>query len=127
MLGPYDYDQKAIHHPVTRALMQKIQFQHGGTEYDTRYPEGIPTSVVITDDVGQVHDSGLIMFPTGHARNTAANLKKLLNHKFMLLGSLGVADPEALVKRLERLERKSAKDIAELYNFNIRFSGERFE
>lgn len=127
MLGPRDYDNASVMNRFTRQLMEKIGFEHGGQEYDSRYPEGIPTSVVITDDVGGTHDSGLVMFPTGHARNTAADLDALLQHKFMLLGSLGVADPEALVKRLDRLETKSAEDIAGLYDFEIRFSGERFE
>lgn len=126
MLGPRDYSQEAIHNRLTRALMEKIEFEHGGVEYDRRYPEGIPTSVIITDDTGHAHDSGLVMFPTGHARNTAANLKKLLEHKFMLLGSLGVADPEALVKRLSPLEKKSVKDVAALYDFEI-LTGGKYE
>ncbi|MFN0010354.1 MAG: MmgE/PrpD family protein [Phycisphaerales bacterium] len=119
MLGPHDYTHEAIHNTLTRALMDKIEFEHGGIEYDRRYPEGIPTSVIITDDAGSDHDSGLVMFPTGHARNTTANLAALLDHKFTLLGSLGVADPKALVKRLAGLEKKSAKQVAELYDFEI--------
>ncbi len=119
MLSPHDYSQEAIHNTLTRALMEKIEFEHGGVEYDRRYPEGIPTSVIITDDTGTAHDSGLVMFPTGHARNTTADLKALLAHKFRLLGSLGVADPAALVKRLSPLEKKSAKDLAGLYDFEI--------
>lgn len=38
----------------TRDLMAKIEFHHGGKEYDDRYPEGIPTSVVIVDSNGKV-------------------------------------------------------------------------
>ncbi|MBL8990583.1 MAG: MmgE/PrpD family protein, partial [Phycisphaerae bacterium] len=100
MLGPYDYHADAIGDRATRALMAKIEFQHGGPEYDAKYPEGIPTSMVITDDRGGVHDSGLVMFPPGHARNADADLKALLNHKFKLLGHLGVADPIGLIRRL---------------------------
>lgn len=29
--------------------MAKIQFEHGGAEYDEKYPQGIPTSVEITN------------------------------------------------------------------------------
>lgn len=47
MLGPYDYSQSAIANKVTRALMNKIDFQHGGVEYDKNYPDGIPTSILI--------------------------------------------------------------------------------
>ena len=70
MLLPDDYreDESAIFHPVTRQLMQKIVFEHGGAEYDANYPDGIPTSIVITDTAGKQHDSGLVMYPAGHAR-----------------------------------------------------------
>src|SRR5688500_15846127 len=30
MLTPHDYSPDAIYHPVTRDLMQKIDFEHGG-------------------------------------------------------------------------------------------------
>lgn len=48
MLEPIDYSQKAIVHPITRSYMEKMTFEHGGKEYDEKYPDGIPTSVVIT-------------------------------------------------------------------------------
>jgi 2-methylcitrate dehydratase len=126
MLGPYDYSAEAIHNPLTRRLMDKIHFEHGGQEYDRRYPEGIPTSVVITDDTGSDHDSGLVMFPTGHARNTTADLKALLNHKFHLLGSLASDEPAALIKRFDGLEKKSASEVATINNFELKVRG-KFE
>ena len=88
MLSPYDYkvDASAIFHPATRAAMAKIKFEHGGPEYDKRYPDGIPTSVVITTADGRSHDSGLVMYPAGHARNTTANLRDILAAKFGCLG-----------------------------------------
>lgn len=127
MLEPADYSLEAIHDPLTRRLMDKVSFQHGGPEYDSRYPEGIPASVVITDDVGHDHDSGLVMFPTGHARNTSGTLHKLLEHKFMRLGALGVSDPPALVKRFEGFDRKSVAQVAQLHAFPIAFSSQRYE
>src|SRR5207244_9539192 len=33
MLVPSDYDQAALFHPLTRALMPRIDFRHGGPEY----------------------------------------------------------------------------------------------
>lgn len=54
--------------------MDKTVFTHGGKEYDDRYPEGIPTSVKITLKNGDVLDSSLVMFPSGHARNTECDL-----------------------------------------------------
>jgi len=47
MLEPKDYGYDAIKDPFTRKLMDKIAFEHGGKEYDEKYPDGIPTSVVI--------------------------------------------------------------------------------
>ena len=74
MLSPYDYaeDERAIFNPLTRSLMKKITFEHGGPEYDRRYPDGIPTSIIITTADGKRHDTGLVMYPAGHARNTTA-------------------------------------------------------
>lgn len=121
MLSPYDYDPASINNAATRALMAKISFEHGGPDYDRRYPDGIPTSLVVTDDSGKAHDSGLVMYPAGHARNTTADLRGILDHKFRLLGALAVDehDVAALVARLSGLERKSAGDIADLYNVKI--------
>jgi 2-methylcitrate dehydratase len=64
----------AILDPATRELMAKIDFEHGGPEYDAKYPDGIPTSVVVTDTSGQTYDSGLVMYPAGHARNDDSDL-----------------------------------------------------
>lgn len=47
MLEPKDYGYEALNNPITRKIMEKISFEHGGPEYDKRYPDGIPTSVII--------------------------------------------------------------------------------
>jgi 2-methylcitrate dehydratase len=52
MLNPLNYSQLAIHDEVTRSLMSKIEFEHGGPDYDSKYPEGIPTSVQIQTKSG---------------------------------------------------------------------------
>ncbi|MBX3359475.1 MAG: MmgE/PrpD family protein [Phycisphaeraceae bacterium] len=121
MLLPHDFSHAAIMHPVTRSLMAKMTFQHGGPEYDAKYPDGIPTSMQITDDAGAVADSGLVMYPAGHARNTTADLKALLHTKWSRLGELAVGEGNAagLIKRLSGLEKKKPRDIAELYDFEI--------
>lgn len=119
MLDPYDYQvsDSAIYHPVTRSLMDKIEFLHGGAAYDEKYPEGIPTSVRIGD-----LDSGLVMFPAGHARNTTANLEEILRHKWAMLGSLafesGGAADEA-ISRLERLGSLSAEELGSVFEAPI--------
>lgn len=119
MLAPIDYGREAIVNPRTRSLMQKIEFAHGGAEYDRRYPDGIPTSVVITDAAGATHDSGLVMYPAGHARNTDAPLRSILDHKFRLLGALASDDAGAIVERLQRLESLSPGEVAALHEFDI--------
>lgn len=121
MLDPYDYQvaDSAIFHPVTRALMERIEFTHGGPEYDARYPDGIPTSIVIEESDGRRHDSGLVMYPAGHARNTMADLKGILAHKFGLLGGLASADPQSLVARLEALPTLDAEGVRRLWDFEI--------
>lgn len=47
MLEPKDYGHDAIYDKDTRNFMEKITFEHGGSDYDAKYPEGIPSSVVI--------------------------------------------------------------------------------
>jgi hypothetical protein len=48
MLVPEDYSKQAIRNAKTRTLIDKITFEHGGKEYDDRYPDGIhPHSLVL--------------------------------------------------------------------------------
>ncbi len=118
-LAPADYSQEAIRNAETRALMEKVAFEHGGAEYDARYPDGIPTSVVITTTDGRTLDSGLVMYPAGHARNTVADLKGILTNKFQQLGALASDNPAPLVERLNSLDRLSPADLLGVYNFPI--------
>lgn len=118
MLTPYDYSQDAVFNPETRALMEKIGFEHGGPQYDAKYPDGIPTSVVITAQNGHVADSGLVMYPAGHARNTTADLANILSHKFSLIG--GLADESgSFVERLESIQTMDATELKSIYDFPI--------
>lgn len=119
MLEPYDYSPDAIINERTRSLMEKIEFFHGGEDYDKRYPDGIPTSLIIEDTDGTEFDSGMVMYPAGHARNTEADLKDILAFKFNLLGKLAFENPEPIVDRFEKLADKSADDIASIHNFEI--------
>ena len=114
MLVPADYDDAALHHPTTRSLMDRIEFVHGGEEYDTRYPNGIPTTLEVDHTtVGSV-TSGLVMFPAGHARNTDARLDELLAYKFDLL----TGSRTALRDRLTALRSLSAADVRHLYRLD---------
>lgn len=119
MLLPADYSELALYHPLTRDLMSRIDFRHGGPEYDARYPEGLPTSIEIDHDELGTLNSDLVMFPPGHAGNTTAPLAALLRHKFAALASLGVRDPAALLERVSNLAAKSSAEIQSLYSFEI--------
>jgi 2-methylcitrate dehydratase len=119
MLMPEDFGDEALFHPVTRELMGRIDFCHGGREYDVRYPDGIPTSIEIQHRLLGMLSSGLVMYPEGHARNTSGNLPALLRNKFRRLAGLGVRDVDALHDRLTNLAGKSAAEIRDLYSFEI--------
>jgi len=123
MLSPYDYQvsDTAIYHPETRDLMQKVDFWHGGPEFDTKYPEGIPTQISVTVD-GRTYDGGFIMFPAGHARNTTADLRDILKFKAGMLGKIAFpdgADVSALVARLDSIGEMGAADLARITDFEI--------
>lgn len=122
MLAPEDYAQDAIFHPVTRSLMEKIAFEHGGPEYDANYPDGIPTSVVITTTDEETFDSGFVMYPAGHARNTTAAVSDILGHKFALLGAIALpdgAEVHTLIDQLQRIDTMTAGELAEIHDFEI--------
>ena len=43
ILLPEDYSYEAIRNEKTRELMEKIELEYGGEEFDKKYPDGIPT------------------------------------------------------------------------------------
>jgi 2-methylcitrate dehydratase len=120
MILPDDYSEAAIMNPLTRRLMERIEFRHGGAEYDSKYPDGIPTTVVIEHATLGRLSSGLVMYPEGHARSASGHLDELLAAKFGALASLGVDDSEELRQRFTDLEHKTPNEIANLYDFKIR-------
>ena len=122
MLAPSDYaeNKSALFHPLTRRLMQQIDFRHGGPEFDRRYPDGIPTTVEISHAKLGPLSSGLVMYPQGHARTDSTKLVELLAHKCRMLAGPAVDDVDELVSRFTGLADKSREQIAELYNFSIR-------
>lgn len=101
--------------------MTKCTFTHGGKSYDEKYPEGIPTSISITLKGGKKFESGFIMFPSGHSRNSTANLKDILNYKNNLLGRLALSESELTQKLslLNSIETASNQDLQNLYECKI--------
>ena len=126
ILTPYDYDSTALSDPDTRMFMDKIEFAHGGEDYDQRYPDGIPTSVLITLKDGTTHDSGLVMYPAGHARNTTADLQDILANKFQVLGKLALEDLDSVIDRFRGVGDLSSEALASMNDFALRDHG-RFE
>lgn len=123
MLDPYDYSPDAISNPVTRILMDKMTVEYGGKEFDDKYPEGIPTLMTISYK-DKVLNSGFMMFPGGHARNTTADLHDILNHKFNLFGELALDDEELypFIANLQNLENLTNKELRGLYHCNIKYA-----
>lgn len=121
MLEPKDYGHKALFDAQTRDLMTKCTFTHGGPSYDSKYPEGIPTSISVTLKDGKKFDSGFVMFPSGHSRNTTANLKDILNYKNNLLGRLALGESELKEKlaMLNNIEACTNKDLQKIYECKI--------
>ncbi|KAL8425579.1 hypothetical protein Efla_004414 [Eimeria flavescens] len=125
-LGPRDYSQAALTNPLTRQLMAKVSFLHGGRAYDALYPEGIPTSVKISLTDGSQFDSGLVLFPTGHSRNAQVDIQQLLQHKFKALGELALSEQQTkkTVEFLMRLEEASPEEASFLYAIDGLCEGE---
>lgn len=109
--------------------MAKIEFEHGGPEYDAQYPKGIPTSISIKTVKGQEFDSGLVLFPGGHAANETVSLQNIMQHKFIRLGQLGLEKEELVqfVLNLENIADLNNDQLKDIYDCNIKFSDESID
>lgn len=119
MLLPDDYNDASLMDPLTRQLMSRIEFVHGGPDYDQKYPDGIPTTLEITHQQLGTCSSGLIMYPAGHARNREADLDALLLEKWRRLAAVGVRDVDALIARFTDLVTQTPAQICQLYDFQL--------
>ncbi|MDD2840725.1 MAG: hypothetical protein PHY80_06490 [Rickettsiales bacterium] len=72
---------------------------------------------------GKKIESGFVMFPSGHSRNTSANLRDILDHKNNLLGKLALSEAELSEKLalLNNIEAASNKDLQNIYNCKINY------
>ena len=120
MLLPEDYSDEALFDPLTRSLMERIDFRAGGRAYDEKYPDGIPTTIEIDHAILGTLSSGMVLYPGGHARCTAVNRDEIVRHKVRELARRGVVDPDAFLDRISNLSEKSAADIARLHAFVLR-------
>lgn len=90
----------------------------GGPEYDSLYPDGIPTSVVIEHESLGTLDGGLVRHPLGHARSDPTETGRLVDLKFDRLVA-GAVDSAEVIRKRVRLAGKTAEEVAELYAFSI--------
>lgn len=131
MLLPHDFSPRALADPLTRELMGKMSFEWGGPDYDAKYPDGIPTSMLITDEQGKELDSGLIMYPGGHARNHLGpdkiDLDAVLSHKFRKLAELASDTPDDLIRRFSDLGTQTPVQVGAIHAFSVRHSTEKFD
>jgi 2-methylcitrate dehydratase len=126
MLTPLDYGKGPLFDKETRKLMEKIGFEHGGKDYDDRYPDGIPTSLVVTLRDGKHMETDIVMYPPGHARNTTSDLKNILKYKFGIMGRLALdqKDLDDLLARLDKIESMSSEDLMNIYSCTIKMAPE---
>ncbi len=73
--------------------MSRIEVTHGGEVFDQNYPNGIPSNIQMIKGDSQF-ESGLVMFPAGHAGNSEANLRDILDNKFQRLGELALTQKD---------------------------------
>ncbi|NEO25485.1 MAG: hypothetical protein F6K03_00950 [Kamptonema sp. SIO4C4] len=59
------------------------------------------------------------MYPGGHARNTTADLKDILAHKFRLLGSLAFENPEPIIERYNNISNLNAEELRSINDYEI--------
>ena len=119
MLLPEDYSDDAIADEKLKQIIKKIHIVHGGPDYDSLYPEGIPASVSINHDNFGELDGGRCLFPLGHARSDELATMLLVNEKFERLVAGAVSSPQAIRKHL-RLRDAPTAHVANLYAFPIR-------
>lgn len=125
MLTPLDYSEEALNCKLTRKIMEKISFSHGGKAYDEKYPEGIPSQVDIKLSNGKEISSGFVMFPPGHAANTTHDLKGTLDYKCRLyldFIQLPKTQTDEFLNRLNNIEKLSNKELENLYNIPLKYS-----
>jgi 2-methylcitrate dehydratase len=124
MLVPDDYSAEGLKNPITRELMAKIVFEHGGPDYDAQYPSGIPTSVQIKTSKGKLLDSGMVLFPPGHAKCQDTDSFSILKEKHRVLGELALnkSGVKSLIDSCERLDKLSNEEMTKLYECKIKFA-----
>ena len=87
------------------------------TTSDTRM--GFPRRLRINLADGRELDSGFVMYPSGHARNTTGDLKDILAHKADLLGRIAMDDPGSIIDRCNGIGELDAPGLLSLFDCQI--------
>ena len=78
--------------------------------------------IIRMTDVGEL-DSDFIMYPSGHARNTTADLQSILATKFQRMGALALEDQEPVIDRMNALPKLDAEALKQIWDFKIKDVG----
>jgi hypothetical protein len=80
-------------------------------------------------NTGKILDSGLVMFPGGHARCTNISAKEVLQHKFKLLGKLGLEKQELIrfMVNVQNISEMTNEDLQDIYDCHIKFAEESID
>ena len=80
--------------------------------------------VEITTKQGKVLDSGMVLHPGGHARNTTIALHEVLLNKFKTMGSLALEKGELIRFKvdLENIQEMGHEEMQDLYDCKIKFT-----
>jgi 2-methylcitrate dehydratase len=61
----------------------------------------------------------MVMYPSGHARNTSANLEDILHHKAEALGSIALANADSVINQFGNIANLDVAAIGSLMDFKI--------
>ena len=59
------------------------------------------------------------MYPSGHARNTTADLEGILGEKMRRMGEIALSDPGPVVDRFRNIGSLDASALADVHSFNL--------
>lgn len=104
---PEDYTAEALKDPITLQLIDKINIDYSGVNYDVQYPIGLPTRVRWDSTLGHF-DSGLVVTPPGFSNCVQYHSQDILEAKFKRLGA-SIKDYSAFQKKLKRMMNSASE------------------
>jgi 2-methylcitrate dehydratase len=68
---------------------------------------------------GSVFDSGLVMYPSGHARNETCDVEDILQSKFAMHGLIAMDSPDDLIQRCLGVGSLDTDGIKNIWDIKI--------